>query len=180
VILTVTLNPALDVTYRVDLLVSRSAMRVTEVHQRAGGKGLNVARVVAACGAAVCATGLAGGARGARGASIRSSLARAGVRDEFAAIAGETRQTVTIVSGDQSPPTELREPDPSVTAAEWERFRARYAVLTAVAAARRVPVIVDAGGSALRLACAAGEVDPDMAAKLASTVRIRKIGEFRS
>ncbi len=42
-ILTVTLNAALDVTYDVDEVVAHRSHRVTAVRQRAGGKGVNVA-----------------------------------------------------------------------------------------------------------------------------------------
>lgn len=192
-ILTVTLNPAIDVTYYLDRLVRQAGLRVDRVLEQAGGKGVNVARVAAACGADVCATGLAGGYRGER---LRAGL---GVRDEFCRVEGETRQTVNIVeTGRQGLPTELREPGPVVTGAEWDRFVGRfsalaaeadvvtmsgslppgvpvdaYAVLTSVtrsvSAAR---VIVDTGGEALRLACAAG---PDLAkpneAELATVAR---------
>lgn len=181
-ILTVTLNPALDVTYWVDRLVTRSANRVREVRTRAGGKGVNVARVAAAVGGAdsVCATGLAGGPRGE---AIRKSVAALGVREAFAAIVGESRQTITIVP-DDGQPTELREPGPAVTVQEWDDFARRFLVLaqdaavvvlsgsmppgtppdayaTLVRAARQggSRVIVDAAGPALWNACAA---EPDL------------------
>ena len=50
VILTVTLNAALDITYDVDELVPHRSHRVAAVRQRAGGKGVNVASVLAADG----------------------------------------------------------------------------------------------------------------------------------
>ncbi|MEU4540336.1 hypothetical protein AB0G15_36405 [Streptosporangium sp. NPDC023825] len=46
-IVTVTLNAALYVTYEVEALVPNATHRVTAVHHRAGGKGVNVARVLA-------------------------------------------------------------------------------------------------------------------------------------
>jgi tagatose 6-phosphate kinase len=179
-ILTVTLNPAIDVTYYLDSLVRHCGLRVDRVLERPGGKGVNVARVAAACGADVCATGLVGGRRGAQ---LRAGL---GVRDEFCQIESETRQTVNIVeTGHTGLPTELREPGPAVTAPEWKRFVDRFSALAAEAAVvtmsgslppgvpadayatltsvtRSVSVarvIVDAGGEALRLACAGG---PDL------------------
>jgi tagatose 6-phosphate kinase len=177
VILTVTLNAAIDVTYRVERFVPGSAMRVEHVHQRAGGKGVNVARVLAATGAPACATGLAGGRRGE---AIRAELARLGIREEFEAVAGESRQTVVVTDGLQHP-TEMNEPGPAIQPGEWDRFQRRFARLVAearvavlagsmppglpadaygqlCAAARRAgtPVLVDAGGPALRLACGAG------------------------
>ncbi|MGW5744840.1 1-phosphofructokinase family hexose kinase [Amycolatopsis sp. NPDC003861] len=45
-ILTITLNPAIDVTYRVDVLRPGETVRVPDVRSRAGGKGVNVAAVV--------------------------------------------------------------------------------------------------------------------------------------
>lgn len=65
-ILTVTANPALDVTYRVGTLVPHGTHRVSAVAERAGGKGLNVARVLHTLGVPVLATGLLGGATGTR------------------------------------------------------------------------------------------------------------------
>lgn len=179
-ILTVTLNPAIDVTYYLDTLVRNAGLRVDRVLERAGGKGVNVARVAAACGAHVCATGLAGGRRGEQ---LRAGL---GVRDEFWQVGGETRQTVNIVeTGRAGLPTELREPGPVITAAEWDGFTGRFAALAAEAdvvvmsgslppgvpvdayavltsltrSVSTARVIVDTGGEALRHACAAG---PDL------------------
>jgi tagatose 6-phosphate kinase len=178
-ILSVTLNPALDVTYRVDRLVPGTATTVGEVRSRAGGKGINVARAAAAVAgpARVCATGLAGGPRGEQ---IRRGVAALGIREAFEPIAAESRQTVAII-GDRGQPTEFREPGPAVTPQEWDRFRDRFAVLAGqaqvvtmsgslppglpedayaqlVGLARRAGarVIVDTGGMPLWLACTAG------------------------
>ncbi|TDD31781.1 1-phosphofructokinase, partial [Nonomuraea terrae] len=63
-ILTVTLNLALDVTYEVPHVDWNGVNRVGAVHRRAGGKGVNVARVLAALGRDVLVTGLAGGPTG--------------------------------------------------------------------------------------------------------------------
>ncbi|MFD2355871.1 PfkB family carbohydrate kinase [Nonomuraea ferruginea] len=58
-ILTVTLNAALDVTYETPQISWDGVNRVAAVHRRAGGKGVNVARVLAALGQDVLVTGLA-------------------------------------------------------------------------------------------------------------------------
>lgn len=63
-ILTVTLNTALDITYRTSALVPHTTHRVSEVVERPGGKGLNVARVLAALGHETVVTGFAGGRTG--------------------------------------------------------------------------------------------------------------------
>lgn len=73
-ILTVTMNAALDVTYRVDALERHSSHRVHAVDARAGGKGVNVARVLHSLGHEVFATGFAGGRTGE---VIRAELADA-------------------------------------------------------------------------------------------------------
>src|SRR5687768_15218596 len=92
-ILTVTLNPALDLTYRVDALVPHGTHRVAEVAERPGGKGLNVAAVLHALGEPVLATGLLGGGTGNR---VTALLAAEGVPAAFGPIADETRRTVAV------------------------------------------------------------------------------------
>ncbi|MCW3841559.1 1-phosphofructokinase family hexose kinase [Micromonospora yasonensis] len=128
-ILTVTLNAALDVTYRVPALVPGATHRVTEVAERAGGKGVNVARVLHTLGDPVIATGLAGGACGTR---IRSLLAAEGVREAFVQIAAESRRTVVVAELEAA--TGLWEPGPTVTPNEWSGFLSRFADLVRGAA----------------------------------------------
>lgn len=126
-ILTVTLNAALDVTYRVDALTPQTTHRVSTVTERPGGKGVNVARVLHALGEQVLATGLAGGATGDR---IRRLLAASGVPEAFTPIAGESRRTV-VVAPDDGNATGFWEPGPLVTTDEWAAFLARYRELLA-------------------------------------------------
>ncbi|MFV2120898.1 PfkB family carbohydrate kinase, partial [Streptomyces sp. Act-28] len=63
-ILTVTLNTALDLTYTVPALTPHTAHRVTDAAERPGGRGVNVARVLAALGHEAVVTGFAGGPTG--------------------------------------------------------------------------------------------------------------------
>jgi tagatose 6-phosphate kinase len=123
-ILTVTLNTALDVTYRVPRLAPNSVNRVESVHQRAGGKGVNVARVLRTVGQDALVTGFAGGPTGA---ALRADLDAAGVPHDLVAINGDTRRTVTVVS--DSGTTVLNEPGPSIADAEWTDFLATYSKL---------------------------------------------------
>ncbi|GAB2563084.1 hexose kinase [Nocardia heshunensis] len=58
-ILTVTMNPAYDLTYRLEQLERGRAQRVLSVEQRLGGKGINVMRVLTQLGSAARATGFA-------------------------------------------------------------------------------------------------------------------------
>ncbi|WP_018351888.1 1-phosphofructokinase family hexose kinase [Longispora albida] len=129
-ILTVTLNVALDVTYAVDALVPGEAHRVRSVTERPGGKGLNVARVLGILGEPVVATGFAGGAAGRR---VQELLT---VPHAFAEIGAESRRTVVVSDGASG--TGFWEPGPVVTGAEWEGFVARY---TGLVSAARVVVL---------------------------------------
>ncbi|MFC3573139.1 1-phosphofructokinase family hexose kinase [Streptomyces yaanensis] len=132
-ILTVTLNTALDITYRVRALRPHTSHRVTEVTERPGGKGLNVARVLAALGHEVTATGFAGGATGR---SLRDQLARTpGVVDALVPVEGATRRTVAVVDGTTGDTTQLNEPGPVIAPAEWSAFLDAYEDLVASAAA---------------------------------------------
>ncbi|MFF0429315.1 MULTISPECIES: 1-phosphofructokinase family hexose kinase [unclassified Streptomyces] len=176
-ILTVTLNTALDLTYRVPALTPHASHRVTQVIERPGGKGLNVARVLAALGHETVATGFAGGATGA---TLRGLLAETPVRDELVETAGPTRRTVAVVDTASGDTTQLNEPGPTVTPAEWTAFRARfttlldgaeavalcgslppgihvgaYAELIRLARTADVPVLLDTSGEPLRRGIAA-------------------------
>jgi tagatose 6-phosphate kinase len=175
-ILTVTPNVALDVTYRVAALVPETSVRVREVEQRAGGKGVNVARVLAALGTEVVVAGLAGGATGDL---VRADLAAARLPDALVAIDGETRRTVAVVD-EAGRVTILLEPGPEVGAGDWGALLDRVdallatadaavvsgslprgvpmdacAALVARAGAVGVPVILDTSGEPLAAALAA-------------------------
>jgi tagatose 6-phosphate kinase len=179
-IVTVTLNPALDLTYQVDALVPHGTHRVTTVAERPGGKGLNVATVLHALGEPVLVTGLLGGPTGDR---VTGLLAGVGVPAAFVAIAGETRRTVAVADRDDA--TGFWEPGPRVTAGEWAAFTDHfggllagasvvalsgslppgvpidgYATLIRLAAAAGVPTVLDTSGEALRHGLTAG---PDLA-----------------
>ncbi|MGW5659683.1 1-phosphofructokinase family hexose kinase [Streptomyces sp. NPDC003758] len=177
-ILTVTLNTALDITYRVRELRPHTSHRVTEVTERPGGKGLNVARVLAALGHQVTATGFAGGATGR---SLREQLTRThGLVDALVPVAGATRRTIAVVDRSTGDTTQLNEPGPLITPAEWSAFLeayddlvrsaaavalcgslppgvpvGAYAHLVRTARAAGVPVLLDTSGEPLRRGVAA-------------------------
>lgn len=173
-ILTVTPNAALDDTYEVPDARFGEVNRVTAVHRRPGGKGVNVARVLHGLGHDVVAAGLAGGDAGRR---IEEGLASLGVPASFTRVAGESRRTVTVVPlAAPAEATMFCEPGPAVTGAEWAAFLGDYEALARDAAvvvlsgslppgvppdayarlARLAPgpVILDADGEALRLGLA--------------------------
>jgi tagatose 6-phosphate kinase len=116
VIVTVTPNAALDVTYTVDSLVPDAVHRARDVRRRAGGKGVNVARVLHTLGADVRLIATAGGATGAE---VAAELGAAGLAAELVPIAGETRRTTTVLSTVDGSVTLLNEPGPELSAAEW-------------------------------------------------------------
>lgn len=131
-ILTVTLNTALDVTYRVPRLERHGSHRVREVRERPGGKGLNVARVLAALGHDTVVTGFVGGRTGEE---VRALLAlRAAetgpgggsLTDALVPVGGRTRRTVAVVDDATGDTTQLNEPGPHITPEEWAAFLAAY------------------------------------------------------
>ncbi|GAB2753437.1 1-phosphofructokinase family hexose kinase [Streptomyces bullii] len=132
-ILTVTLNTALDITYRVAALRPHASHRVSEVTERPGGKGVNVARVLAALGHEVTVTGFAGGATGR---VVRDRLtATPGLVDALVPIGGATRRTIAVVDERTGDTTQLNESGPAVTPAEWAAFQEAYGDLLAPASA---------------------------------------------
>ena len=177
-ILVVSLNPALDVTHHVAGVDWSGVNRPQQVGTAPGGKGLNVARTLHALGAAVQVVGLAGGVTGE---AVAAGLAAAGVAGAFAPIAGQTRRTFAVVNTNSHDTALFNEPGPAVTAGEYHEFlvlyenslagcdavvlsgslppglpEESYAGLAARAAAAAVPVVLDAGGAALRRGVAAG------------------------
>ncbi|MEU6381969.1 1-phosphofructokinase family hexose kinase [Streptomyces bauhiniae] len=177
-ILTVTLNTALDITYRVPSLRPHAEHRVSEVVERPGGKGVNVARVLAALGYAVTVTGFAGGPTGQ---VLRERLAGVpGITDALVPVAGPTRRTIAVVDQLVGDTTQLNEPGPHIGPAEWAAFLRAYDTLLAdasavalcgslppgvpvgayaglirVARTAGVPVLLDTGGEPLRRGIAA-------------------------
>ncbi|MEU1825599.1 MULTISPECIES: 1-phosphofructokinase family hexose kinase [Streptomyces] len=178
-ILTVTLNAALDLTYRVPRLLPHTSHRVRHSAERPGGKGVNVARVLAALGHETVVTGFAGGATGD---TLRRLLAESTgpLTDALVPITGATRRTVAVVDDATGDATQLNEAGPDVTPAEWAAFDDRYgqllrdadavalcgslppgvpvgayAHLIRQARARHVPVLLDTSGEPLRRGIAA-------------------------
>ncbi|MFI1796892.1 1-phosphofructokinase family hexose kinase [Streptomyces sp. NPDC020379] len=136
-ILTVTLNTALDLTYRVPRLRPHASHRVTDVTERAGGKGLNVARVLAALGHPTVVTGFAGGATGetVRRLLAEGAPAAGNLTDALVPVLGPTRRTVAVVDAATGDTTQLNEPGPAISPEEWASFTDAYARLLPEAAA---------------------------------------------
>jgi tagatose 6-phosphate kinase len=125
VILTVTLNFALDLTYQVDEITLGTTMRPRTLGRQAGGKGVNVGRVLHALGHEVAVTGFAGGANGE---SARSELRTAGIRDETVSIAAESRLAMIVVDA-AGVATGFSERGPEISPGDWESLRGRVEAL---------------------------------------------------
>lgn len=117
-ITTITPNPAVDTVYRVPHWVPGEGHRATDVHRTPGGKGLNVAKVLRDLGQEVETAGFLGGMTASW---IEESLKAYGIVPAFTPIAGETRQTMTILEEDGRV-SELREPGPTLSTEEIEHF----------------------------------------------------------
>ncbi|ABE59994.1 MULTISPECIES: 1-phosphofructokinase [Chromohalobacter] len=87
-VLTLTLNPALDLAIRLPALTLGAVNRTDATHLEAAGKGVNVARVLVALGHEVAVTGFLGGDND--GAFVRA-FADWGLEDAFLRLAGDTR-----------------------------------------------------------------------------------------
>jgi tagatose 6-phosphate kinase len=155
-ILTVTLNLSVDVTYHVDRVELGVTRDVRSVARRAGGKGVNVARVLHALGREVVVTGFAGGQSGA---AARAELAASGLDDATVDIAGDSRTTLVVVDEDGEA-TGFSEPGPEVSPEEWRTMVAHFSQLVdgkdAVVMSGSVPPGVSDDAYAQLIALAAG------------------------
>lgn len=118
-ITTVTLNASIDKAYEMNATIQNgTVMRVGVCRNTAGGKGLNVARVVRQCGSEVMATGLVGGFNGAY---LEALLKQDSIKNQFAHVKGETRSCINILDNTYGS-TEYLEPGCEVTAEECQNF----------------------------------------------------------
>lgn len=177
-ILTVTPNPALDLTWRVERLVEGGTHRTDAGAARAGGKGLNVARVAHAQGADVLAVTTVGGRVGEE---FAEELRASGVPHALVPVAAETRRSIAVVDAALGDTTIINERGVNPTDVEWAALLAEVVerlagtrvlvvsgslppgapeslipMLIAVGRDAGVPVIVDTSGPALLLAADAG------------------------
>jgi 1-phosphofructokinase family hexose kinase len=118
-ILTVTLNAAIDRTVAVPSFRQGNRHRAVEASTVAGGKGVNVARALKILDRPVIATGLAGGPTGAR---LMERLAEESILTDFTWIAGESRTNLAVIDPTSGEQTEINERGPDVTPEELERF----------------------------------------------------------
>ncbi len=176
-IVALTLNPALDQTWAVDGLALGESHRVPAGASRAGGKGVNVARVLHATGREVLAVAPVGGATGHL---FQSDLARSGVPYRVVAVRPDTRRSIAAVDAAAGSATLLNEtggelspqdtdavdaavlglPTPDAVAISGSLppgySPARLGALVRLLRARGARVVVDTSGPGLLEAAAAG------------------------
>jgi len=114
---TFTPNPALDLSTSVDRLVGSHKLRCAAPEVHPGGGGINVARVLHRLGGEVLALYPAGGATGER---LHALLAAEGVPDRPLPIAGETRESLTVLARDSGQEYRFVLPGPRLSDAEWQ------------------------------------------------------------
>ena len=118
-IITVTLNAAIDKTLAVPSFRLGRRHRAVEQTAMAGGKGVNVARALKSLGRPVIATGFAGGHTGSR---IVEQLTDEAILSDFVRIRDESRTSTAVVDPTSGEQTEINERGPEVSQAEQELF----------------------------------------------------------
>ena len=116
-ILTITMNPSIDVSYPLTEFSLDAVNRVKNVKKTVGGKGLNVTRILKQLDAEVMASGLIGGVLGKE---IKERLTQDNILHEFLSIKGETRNCIAILHEGQQ--TEILESGPIVSTQEASDF----------------------------------------------------------
>jgi 1-phosphofructokinase family hexose kinase len=160
VILTVTLNAAIDRTMAVPNFRQGNRHRSVESRTVAGGKGINVARALALLGRPVLATGLAGGPTGQR---LVEELGEEAILHDLTSIAEESRINLAVIDPTSGEQTEINERGPEVTAQEVDSFLDRLDYL-----ARGATICVLAGSLP-------PGVDVDLYARIVRELRERDV-----
>jgi 1-phosphofructokinase family hexose kinase len=155
-IITVTLNAALDKTLEVPNFTPGRRHRTVDQRTMPGGKGVNIARAIKRLGQPVIATGLAGGATGSR---IIAALNDEAVLNAFVRIREESRTNTAVLDPTTGLHTEINERGPAISPAELDLFREKLMYL-----AKGASICVFAGSLPWG-------VEPDIYADLIRSVR---------
>jgi 1-phosphofructokinase family hexose kinase len=132
VIVTVTLNAAIDRTLTVPNFQRGQRHRASEGLTLAGGKGINIARALKRLDVPVVATGLAGGKTGTR---IVEELTAEAILNDFVRIAGESRTSTAVIDPTSGSYTEINEWGPNVQPEELDIVRDKLQYLSRGASA---------------------------------------------
>lgn len=169
-IVSVTMNPSIDISYQLNEFTLNGVNRVSNVIKTAGGKGLNVARVIHLLDAPVIATGILGGTTGT---FIENLLDQDGIEHDFLRTNQESRNCIAILHGGNQ--TEILESGPQFSVKEkdeflthFEKFLKKGTIITIsgslprgldasvyvemlhLAEQREIPVLLDCSGEILK------------------------------
>lgn len=122
-ILTVTLNAAIDKRYVVDSFAVGEVNRVRECAYVPGGKGLNVSKPAAIYGAEVTATGFVGGHAGN---FIEEALKPFGIKSAFYHVEAESRSCINIWDETNHVQTEFLEPGFTLSEEDFSGFEEKF------------------------------------------------------
>lgn len=111
-IVTLTMNPAVDKTVVIDNFEVNKVNRVAAIRLDAGGKGINVSKVIGSLGGKSKALGILAGRAGEY---VKEELNRLEIDNEFVFVAGETRTNIKIVDGIRGTNTDINEAGPVIT-----------------------------------------------------------------
>ena len=114
-VVTVTPNAAIDITYTIEGFTLDRVHRPSAVRTVAGGKGINVSRVLTTLGHNTIATGFVGGSTGN---AILEKIALEGLPHDFVRVRGESRLCIAVVDPTRSTQTEVNENGPVIDAGE--------------------------------------------------------------
>ncbi|MCR1898293.1 1-phosphofructokinase [Irregularibacter muris] len=177
-IITLTLNPAIDKTIEVNNFTINHVNRISKVRIDPGGKGINVSKVIQKLGGDSKALGVLAGRSGD---FIKDQLDRLGIDHDFISINGETRTNIKIVDREENTNTDINEKGPLLTLEDLQKVMDKlffllnpqdilvlsgsvpsnvedgiYQKIIAKAKKRKVKTILDADGSLLRQGIEAG------------------------
>jgi len=116
-IVTVTMNPAIDKTVDIERMIQGGLNRIQRVEMDAGGKGINVSKTIQALGGRSIATGFIGGKTGDIIEGVLNEYT--GITTDFVRVGGETRTNLKVVE-QRGEVTELNEPGPSADKDQME------------------------------------------------------------
>jgi 1-phosphofructokinase len=125
-IVTVTLNPALDKTLDIEEFTLDSVNRINNIRMDAGGKGINVSKVLKELSMPSVATGFLGGETGNY---IKHYLDTIAVKNDFVFIKDPTRENIKIVDQKNNTFTDINDPGPVISAAKTQEFKEKIKTL---------------------------------------------------
>lgn len=123
-IITVTLNPAVDKTVTLPMFTIGKVNRVTGMRMDPGGKGINVSKVIQSLGGHSIAMGILGGATGEY---IKNCLDDMGIEHDFLYVPESTRTNMKIVDPQLNTNTDINEAGPLVSTETLEKIFAKVA-----------------------------------------------------